>query len=53
MYPFSFKSADILEKDINLKVFKVGSGELTNTFTTLYCEKTTSNDSFNGYVKFT
>ncbi len=28
--PFSFKSADILEKDIKLKVFKVGSGELTN-----------------------
>jgi N,N'-diacetyllegionaminate synthase len=29
--PFSFKSADILEKDIKLKLFKVGSGELTNT----------------------
>ena len=28
--PFSFKSADILEKDIKLKIFKVGSGELTN-----------------------
>ncbi len=28
--PFSFKSADILEKDIKLKFFKVGSGELTN-----------------------
>lgn len=28
--PFSFKSADILEKDIKLNVFKVGSGELTN-----------------------
>ncbi len=28
--PFSFKSADILEKEINLKIFKVGSGELTN-----------------------
>lgn len=28
--PFSFKSADILERDIKLKIFKVGSGELTN-----------------------
>lgn len=28
--PFSFKSADILEKEIKLKLFKVGSGELTN-----------------------
>lgn len=28
--PFSFKSADILEKDVKLKFFKVGSGELTN-----------------------
>ena len=28
--PFSIKSADILEKDINVKVFKTGSGELTN-----------------------
>jgi N,N'-diacetyllegionaminate synthase len=28
--PFSFKSADILEKEIKLKIFKVGSGELTN-----------------------
>jgi sialic acid synthase SpsE len=28
--PFSFKSANILEKDIKVKVFKVGSGELTN-----------------------
>ena len=28
--PFSFKSADILEKEIKLKVFKTGSGELTN-----------------------
>ena len=28
--PFSFKSADILEKKINLKFFKTGSGELTN-----------------------
>lgn len=28
--PFSFKSADILEKDVKLKIFKVGSGELTN-----------------------
>jgi sialic acid synthase SpsE len=28
--PFSFKSADILEKDIKVKVFKMGSGELTN-----------------------
>ena len=28
--PFSFKSADILEKEIRLKIFKVGSGELTN-----------------------
>ena len=28
--PFSFKSADILEKDIKVKVFKIGSGELTN-----------------------
>ena len=28
--PFSFKSADILEKKINLKLFKTGSGELTN-----------------------
>ena len=28
--PFSFKSADILEKEIKLKFFKVGSGELTN-----------------------
>ncbi len=28
--PFSFKSADILEKEIKLNVFKVGSGELTN-----------------------
>jgi len=37
--PFSFKSADILEKDINLKVFKVGSGELTNTPLQLYIAK--------------
>lgn len=29
--PFSFKSADILEKEVKLRVFKVGSGELTNT----------------------
>ena len=28
--PFSFKSADILERDVKLKIFKVGSGELTN-----------------------
>ena len=28
--PFSFKSADILEKKVNLKFFKTGSGELTN-----------------------
>ena len=28
--PFSRKSADILFKDIKVKVFKVGSGELTN-----------------------
>ena len=28
--PFSFKSADILEKKLNLKFFKTGSGELTN-----------------------
>ncbi len=28
--PFSFKSADILEKEIGLKFFKIGSGELTN-----------------------
>lgn len=28
--PFSIKSADILEKDIKVKVFKTGSGELTN-----------------------
>ena len=28
--PFSFKSADILEKELKLKIFKVGSGELTN-----------------------
>ena len=28
--PFSFKSADILEKEIKLKIFKTGSGELTN-----------------------
>ena len=28
--PFSFKSADILERDIKLKIFKIGSGELTN-----------------------
>tara|TARA_B110000003_G_scaffold269825_1_gene301387 strand:- start:543 stop:1586 length:1044 start_codon:yes stop_codon:yes gene_type:complete len=28
--PFSFKSADILEKEIKLKLFKIGSGELTN-----------------------
>ncbi len=28
--PFSFKSADILEKEVQLKIFKVGSGELTN-----------------------
>jgi N,N'-diacetyllegionaminate synthase len=28
--PFSFKSADILEKEIKLNIFKVGSGELTN-----------------------
>ena len=28
--PFSFRSADILEKEIKLNVFKVGSGELTN-----------------------
>jgi len=28
--PFSFKSADILEKEIKLNVFKIGSGELTN-----------------------
>ena len=28
--PFSFKSADILEKEIKLNLFKVGSGELTN-----------------------
>ena len=28
--PFSFKSADILEKEVKLKIFKVGSGELTN-----------------------
>ena len=34
--PFSFKSADILEKDIKLKIFKVGSGELTNTPLQLY-----------------
>lgn len=28
--PFSFKSADILDKEIKLNIFKVGSGELTN-----------------------
>ena len=28
--PFSFKSADILFKEIKVKVFKIGSGELTN-----------------------
>jgi sialic acid synthase SpsE len=28
--PFSFKSADILYNEIKLKVFKIGSGELTN-----------------------
>ena len=28
--PFSFKSADILHNEIKLKVFKIGSGELTN-----------------------
>ena len=28
--PFSFKSADILEKEIKINVFKLGSGELTN-----------------------
>jgi len=28
--PFSFKSADILENEVKLKIFKVGSGELTN-----------------------
>ncbi len=37
--PFSFKSADILEKDINLKIFKVGSGELTNTPLQIYIAK--------------
>ena len=30
MYTISFKSADILERDVKLKIFKVGSGELTN-----------------------
>jgi sialic acid synthase SpsE len=28
--PFSFKSADILSEELKLKVFKIGSGELTN-----------------------
>jgi N-acetylneuraminate synthase len=28
--PFSFKSADILFDDVKLKIFKIGSGELTN-----------------------
>ena len=37
--PFSFKSADILEKDIKLKFFKVGSGELTNLPLQIYIAK--------------
>ena len=30
--PFSFKSADILERDVKLKIFKVGSGESLQIF---------------------
>jgi len=37
--PFSFKSADILEKDVKLKFFKVGSGELTNIPLQIYIAK--------------
>ena len=37
--PFSFKSADILEKEIKLKFFKVGSGELTNIPLQIYIAK--------------
>ena len=37
--PFSFKSADILEKDVKLKIFKVGSGELTNIPLQIYIAK--------------
>ncbi len=37
--PFSFKSADILEKELKVKVFKVGSGELTNHPLQIYIAK--------------
>jgi N,N'-diacetyllegionaminate synthase len=37
--PFSFKSADILSNEIKLKVFKIGSGELTNLPLQLYIAK--------------
>ena len=37
--PFSFKSADILEKKVKLKFFKTGSGELTNHPLQIYIAK--------------
>ena len=37
--PFSFKSADILANEINLKFFKIGSGELTNIPLQIYISK--------------
>ena len=37
--PFSFKSVDILKKDLKVDVFKVGSGELTNHPLQIYIAK--------------
>ena len=48
--PFSFKSADILEKDIKLNVFKVGSGELTNIPLQVHIAKKKANNNINWYV---
>ena len=50
--PFSFKSADILEKDIKVKVFKIGSGELTNHPLQVHvAKKKTSYNNFNRDVR--
>ena len=49
--PFSFKSADILERDVKLKIFKVGSGELTNIPLQIHiAKKKISNHNINRHV---
>ena len=49
--PFSFKSADILERDVKLKIFKVGSRRAYKySFTNTYSKKKISNHNINWHV---